>query len=80
MSDGWIARRWVERPDLAAWDWPASELHEHPSHVPIALRVVSAANVIGRLTLVAPDGLEIDGMRHVPFGVVRAYAILEGVG
>ncbi len=80
MSDGWTVREWVARPEFATSDWPARALHGHSLPVPVAVRVMNAPNVIGHLTLVTPDGLLVqvdDGARHVPFGIVRAYAILH---
>ncbi len=79
MDRDWTAENWIARPEFAAGDWPARDLHGHAPQGLIALRVANAENVIGRLTLIAPDGLEIDGMRHVPFGVIRAYTFLEAV-
>ncbi len=78
MHHGWIATQWVARPELAAADWPSSDLAGHVLPVPLALRVAGSRNVVGHLTRVTPDGLQIDhGAHHVPFQIVRAYAILR---
>jgi len=80
VYQGPIAREWVVRPDFAASDWPAHHLHGHSLPLPLAVRVMNARNVVGHLTLVTPEGLLMqvdDGARHVPFGIVRAYAVLH---
>ena len=77
MHHGWIVRHWVDRPPDAAADWPASELRGHPPHAPLALRIWHAQNIVGRLTLVTPEGLHIDGAGPVPYSAVRAYGLLH---
>ena len=82
MPEGGIVREWVIRPDFAASDWPAGDLREQRTPLPVAVRVRDAANVVGLLTLITPTALQIDvsgAVRQVPLGVVRAYAILEGL-
>jgi len=78
MRQDLIAHEWIARPTSAASDWPASELDGHRLPVPVSLRVVKGENVIGILTRVTTYGLEIDhGTARVPFGVIRAYAMLH---
>ncbi len=78
MSQGLIAQEWVSRPETVASDWPASDLDARRLPLAVALRVVRADNVVGLVTRVVPDGLEIDyGTVRVPFGAIRAYALLH---
>jgi len=60
MRQGLIAQEWVSRPEFAASDWPAGDLDGRGLPVAVALRVVRADNVVGLLTRVVPDGLEVD--------------------
>ncbi len=72
--------QWIERPSDAGESWPADELRIRPLGIAVALRARDGETMVGVLSHLTADALELDvdeGVIEIDVRAIAAYAIVS---